>query len=879
MSSRVRDLAIKYPDLVVQDQFINRAEEIEFFDQAIQRISRDPASGTGSNVLCFYGPGGLGKSALSSRLQERFIAGSYPQAAEHRASARISFEDRGAVDWERTLLEVRSSLAQTLESFPAFDLAMLRYLETRHGNRDSARGSSAGLLTRGSKLDLPDELSSIVSDLITALEAASLGAAIGLANPVAAVGGVLIRLAKVVAPTFRARQLKRLEQRLKDDCAPFSHVHNAIFQESPVASKLIHTPSLLAWDISQHESSKKCDVAIFIDGWERAQNLGLSLYSPTDFVSSMAAQMPNTLFVITGRIPLNWSDPAASHLHSCGPSTWPDLTNNPKKQIGLGSLRRSDAVQYVGCFRIKDEPVLDDSLSTQLAKTSEGIPLAVEFGIAKALRLRHEGVQLTAAHFKTPPRELLGHLIDSMSREEKRLLVVAAIAGMFDRDLLREVGNTHEGAIDGLLSAGLVETEPIAQLQNRLHTWVRDAIYAPDSVVGTSQDAEDWNPIADKVMKVFAQRLEADLADYPRGDENLMARIAFLAWDVVSRHGVVQDWLVDLRNALWVRGRREAHDYPRYLVFPPETGAELLGLACGAHPDLAIDERLARLADSNKRSELPPRAASYVQLQEAIIRFQHSRYQTSRQLFEEIAEEGSPFTETATNHIALIDMYSGRFDRVQQWADNFVPRRPEEEAWPLGRLARLYMYNARFSEAERELEIKEKVSDAISSPLYLARADHLRAEIFCWSRPEAGVSAAERALRANREADNSYGVAYSIAARAICHVQLDPTVDIRTDLRESLAIFDGLPSKFHALFPLVGEAYAGSVKKDLKLLDNAKEELKARATSLGVGEFWVEIVNKWRSEIDPDFDMPHPFDVSWLDPEALERWGQLAQIS
>lgn len=122
-----------------QNVFTNRTDEIDAFGNSLEHLSPHRKRSVAvvedlisprTNVLVFYGFGGIGKTTLSRELQGRYHR-DVPDN-ESRLSFRVDFDSGNALDHEGILLGLRAILGTYRPVWPAFDLALAAYWERAH---------------------------------------------------------------------------------------------------------------------------------------------------------------------------------------------------------------------------------------------------------------------------------------------------------------------------------------------------------------------------------------------------------------------------------------------------------------------------------------------------------------------------------------------------------------------------------------------------------------------------------------------------------------------------------------------------------------------------------------------------------------------------
>ena len=220
--------------------FADRVPEARAFQSALRafrrHLDRDDDGEGCRNVVTFFGAGGVGKTALSRRLESwskrdlPLINGwGPPPDTPVAATARIDLHDSsGQLDVLDVLLTLRRSLGQVRRTWGTFDLALAAYWSARHpaeGDPDlSGRPETA------------DAVTETVSNLLQDLGVKATGAGLGVRAVSLAVGELR-----------RRHALKRHEQAFPgfvdflDDCltlpGPMDQRPDIACRISPEASK------------------------------------------------------------------------------------------------------------------------------------------------------------------------------------------------------------------------------------------------------------------------------------------------------------------------------------------------------------------------------------------------------------------------------------------------------------------------------------------------------------------------------------------------------------------------------------------------------------------------------------------------------------------
>lgn len=128
--------------LSAEEIFTDRVPELEAFQESFPKFQRwNPPRDLSpvidvtkprTNVLTYYGIGGIGKTALSKRLEEFLLEWKFPQPTPERTAIRIDFDDTMSFDLETLVLRLRAGLSDLTAKWPVFDLAFNVYWERAH---------------------------------------------------------------------------------------------------------------------------------------------------------------------------------------------------------------------------------------------------------------------------------------------------------------------------------------------------------------------------------------------------------------------------------------------------------------------------------------------------------------------------------------------------------------------------------------------------------------------------------------------------------------------------------------------------------------------------------------------------------------------------
>ena len=433
------------------DLFTNRDNESRLFSDALTDFRRlldeEVDAGTARwNVRVFHGVGGIGKTALSARL-EAWIKGHLLHddpwgpvpPTDVAATIRIDLHgSAGEVDLAAVLVALRSGVARLRRRWPVFDLAFAAYWS-------AVRPGEALPSLQGR-----DELANAVVDTIhDAL--GDLGSLAGLPG-VATGGGLAIRAIRKLIEHVRRQRDIRLGVEAFDGFESF--ILRCADEPSPMnpSFKLVcEIAGILSWELA---STKPCPlVVVFIDAAER---LTLDARRTSEaYVSSLIYQMPNILFFVTGRDKLDWHNETRSDLPYRGTWTWPGLSPSMRQnshQRMVGSLSRHDARTFAIRGRDQLDLPVTDQVIDELVTASAGLPQYLELArqVAISVKSARDRRQVTPSDVTGSLGSLVRRVLDDVPEDEQRAIRGAALFRTFNLDLMTAAADVDYGCASAL---------------------------------------------------------------------------------------------------------------------------------------------------------------------------------------------------------------------------------------------------------------------------------------------------------------------------------------------------------------------------------------------------------------------------------------------
>ncbi|MCP9828651.1 tetratricopeptide repeat protein [Synechococcus sp. L2F] len=382
------------------DVFTDRTGLIDSFERLL--AAKQPQE---NNVLVFYGEGGIGKTTLSQKLQQLLSQ----QHSEH-AGARLDFASPGTTEPDTALFRLRQCFPEI--PFPTFTLALIHYAGRFHPEAPVITQPAPLLDRAGSYADVLDKV------LEKALDVAKDTPLIGLTLNV-------IKSVTDTSQILRSWYLHRAEPLLRNlsgktqqeliELLPQLWAQD--FRDGLVASissdGLYHDS--MAWRVPAP--------VIFLDTYEALWHGGLGRQGEhrqlrEEWLVSLVGELPQVLWVITGRNRLNWQpyDPA-----------WEACC----EQHLVGSLSDGDATSFLA-----KRGISDPALVATILEHAAGVPFYLELE--------------TQLHDKLPPEQrlpeafggthqlVIERLLSHLEISEAETMHLMASFGTWDAALFRD---------------------------------------------------------------------------------------------------------------------------------------------------------------------------------------------------------------------------------------------------------------------------------------------------------------------------------------------------------------------------------------------------------------------------------------------------------
>lgn len=520
------------PDNPATSRFTDRVMESEALLESLKvhRSAIDAGAIDGksmNNVLVFYGFGGVGKSALSRKL-EQWISGG--QGCAHWGP---SPQDMNAVPvrWDLRDTEVLKNpvlfhlrLSEAFEKAevraPLFDIGVIAAvvkLNCRHS------GEQNELLAR-----VPERAEQLLQDLAPRISSADLGV-----SPERFLVDLLLK-----EKTERFPQCPHLSETLSvimDGEADVEHMR--------VVAILLGR--LLTEDLKGTRPESRPLPVVFVDTFEMLDQRGNS--GDEQVVNAIVGSLPQCLFVITGRTRVKWDEEDFS-LDYSGPEVWPSLARThegqeePRQHL-VGSLAESDAYDLLKSYLTNIGAPVSDAVCASLSRKVR-LPIHIDAirHLARRFALRNPGVALTAEDLSGDLKSVVERIMERCSAEEAQLLQAAAISDQFDAPLLAAMASVSVAVAERFMGSPLVQRVEGQQffpfhLHDEVRALVRNAGHRVRHAWNTADRVSAAVRGLEQLAEQHRQAVERDLLT-----ERILVHVT--AYHICRRYDLMEPWVV-----------------------------------------------------------------------------------------------------------------------------------------------------------------------------------------------------------------------------------------------------------------------------------------------------------------------------------------------
>jgi hypothetical protein len=571
--------------------FTGRVSEARAFKEALTDFDRHLADGretaSRSNVLTYYGIGGIGKSSLSQRL-ERWAHGQLPlingwgprPLTPVLETIRIDLhQSGGVVDLVPILLSLRRALSRQRRSWPTFDLAFAAYWSAVRPNQD--------LPNHDGGEDFAAAVQETVVNVLTDLGAAATGTALGA------------RSMRRLVSTLRARRHRRLAF---DSYEGFADFLQRCVDASPTDPRLevaADIAGLLAWELSN--LSDPPIIVVFVDTVER---LKLDPRRTSEqILNRIVYNMPNVLWVMSGRDRLDWEDERRVDLPYRGLAAWPGLASDATarpRQHSVGRLSDDDAKTVMARARQQYDLPISDAVISEVVRAAGGLPQYLELARQVAINIRQHGERdVTAADVVGSIDSLVLRVLEDVPGDEQSAIRAACLFPITDTAMIAAAARTDHGTVMRAIKRPMVDKTSTIGIV-RVHDEIRRAIRQAGPEIAGGWSGEDWRAAAERAVAEARRRHEAakNSGDLTRTVEAIALAISVVCEIEVqlepATNAAYDDWLA---HALVYGPSLTA--YQPLIPSRSETpyGQIVLTFIRGKSPEVPLVDRLSMLRE------------------------------------------------------------------------------------------------------------------------------------------------------------------------------------------------------------------------------------------------------------------------------------------
>ena len=536
------------------NMFVGRKKEALDFKCAVEahRAALDGSECDGGgvecakNVLVFHGMGGVGKTALSREL-EQWARGEGGNSDWGRIEEMIDVTTRidlhrsqGNVDPVELVLAIRRMLGGVKKKWVAFDWVLATWWASAHPGEEEFPYAVVG----GNK-DLMSNVMAGVSSIMVDL------------GVLATAGAVTVWGAKKVARSFVKQKDHRIALKSVANLEWFrdllSRCADLPTRDSPHHELLIEAICFLGQEM---DAMPRCPLTVvFVDAVEKLQRAEDGRREGESVLQELIWNLPQVLYVVTGRNRLDWESMGRNNLAHVGPELWPGLSGSDggSDQNSLTMLSQDECREYVHSMTEKDDLVVSNEVVEELVDSSGGLPQYLKLALDVAHRYKENGFgEISVETVSGSLGSLVELVLEGIPEDECRALRAAAMLSKFDCNLVAVAAQVDQGCVERAMTRSLIEVDSKESLfPYRMHDVVREAIRNAGVHVKGGWSENDWRCAAYRVLEEFKTKVQNAVEV---GDDKLNIRLTSMAITLVSEEdieasfvsdtGLRQDWLI-----------------------------------------------------------------------------------------------------------------------------------------------------------------------------------------------------------------------------------------------------------------------------------------------------------------------------------------------
>lgn len=472
------------------------------------------------NVLAFHGIGGMGKSALSQRL-ERWVLGKLP-SDDHWGRSPILDDVRavrldlkstsGAFSVGELLLNIRDAIGRAELPLAPFDLAFAVYWDAAMGGRPLPVSNRGGHFDGAAQATVETVLEDI-----------------GLSMGVAGLG---VRSVMKIAEAVRKRARLRGSLAACPELAAF--LDDLPTNHSP--DDAVQLAWLLGWAFDHGQPPARPTVVVFVDTYEELTYD--SARRSESLLNQLVFLLPHVLWVVTGRDSVDWTEPSVRALLPYStPSSWPGLGPGARadpRQHRVGNLSPADRMHVLREAQADDLPISDE-LAGAIADASEGWPLYLDLAIQVASDARAQGRTVKLSDVADSLEGLVARVLADVPADEARALHAACLTPRFDINVTAAVAEVARAAVERALQRPLVTRDGHPTFPYVLHEAVRSAIRSAHRL----WNDDDWARAAERCSEALR------LAHESQNDPDSRFDILIQGLHLAAENDLPYEWLIE----------------------------------------------------------------------------------------------------------------------------------------------------------------------------------------------------------------------------------------------------------------------------------------------------------------------------------------------
>jgi hypothetical protein len=319
-----------------------------------------------------------------------------------------------------------------------------------------------------------------------------------------------------VIEKLRERAMARSDLRQARSSPLFVSIMETL-QESAGLDELSQLPLFLGLELRALPPEKRPLWLVFVDTYEHIN--GNRSRKGERELQRMVIELPDVLWVFTGRQRLDWADPdRVGALDRVGPRWWPGLDERsatPRQHL-VGDLSDTDAHRFLE-RSLDDLPggTVPSAVTDVIVRRAAGWPLYLDAAVQRLRELAATGMPIDEATFDVNFAALVDSIMRDLSDDDGLALRWACVFPRFSPGLIASASShgVPEGAVLRLRRRGLLLSRPWPQFPLTVHDALRHEIrqLEPEQHGLTEQDWRAHARLAlDTLEQVFNDNRDRD---------------------------------------------------------------------------------------------------------------------------------------------------------------------------------------------------------------------------------------------------------------------------------------------------------------------------------------------------------------------------------